>query len=68
MGDGCRSEWTTLKAAYHAVVDIKNTSGFTWSDDQGWHPAARPFKNKGFKHFHTIEQMMPEILKGTHVF
>ncbi|KIJ14054.1 hypothetical protein PAXINDRAFT_79922, partial [Paxillus involutus ATCC 200175] len=89
-GDVCRSKWTALKAAYHAVVDIKNTSGFTWSDDQGvgvtlkhndvWerylkasfflftrHPAARPFKNKGFKHFHTIEQMMPKISKGTHV-
>ncbi|KIK73097.1 hypothetical protein PAXRUDRAFT_179261, partial [Paxillus rubicundulus Ve08.2h10] len=58
-------------------------SGFTWSDDQGVgvtlkhndlvhsaqrHPTARPFKNKGFKHFHTIEQMMPKISKGTHVF
>ncbi|KIK74086.1 hypothetical protein PAXRUDRAFT_176737, partial [Paxillus rubicundulus Ve08.2h10] len=106
-GDVCRSKWMALKAAYHAVVDIKNMAGFTWSDDQGvgvtlkhndvwerylkaiffftigsgvfqltfklvhssqWHPAARPFKNKGFKHFHTIEQMMPKISKGTHVF
>ncbi|KIJ10947.1 hypothetical protein PAXINDRAFT_85276, partial [Paxillus involutus ATCC 200175] len=89
--DVCRSKWTALKAAYHAVMDIKDTSGFTWSDDQGvgvtlkhndvWeqylkasfflplarHPAARPFKNKGFKHFHTIEQMMPKISKGTHI-
>ncbi|KIK91938.1 hypothetical protein PAXRUDRAFT_795399, partial [Paxillus rubicundulus Ve08.2h10] len=98
-GDVCRSKWMALKAAYHAVMDIKNTSGFTWSGDQGagvtlkhsdiweqylkacfyfilyhwqwyfsWHPAARPFKNKGFKHFHVIEQMMPGILKCTHIF
>ncbi|KIK81240.1 hypothetical protein PAXRUDRAFT_114774, partial [Paxillus rubicundulus Ve08.2h10] len=87
-GDVCRSKWTALKAAYHAVMDIKNMTGFTWSDDQGagvtlkysdiweqylkalahsfqWHPAARPFKNRGFKHSHVIEQMMPRILKGT---
>ncbi|KIK76215.1 hypothetical protein PAXRUDRAFT_170619, partial [Paxillus rubicundulus Ve08.2h10] len=24
-----------LKAAYNAVVDIKNTLGFTWSDEHG---------------------------------
>ncbi|KIK76976.1 hypothetical protein PAXRUDRAFT_72463, partial [Paxillus rubicundulus Ve08.2h10] len=32
--DVCRSKWMVLKAAYHAVVDIRNMSGFTWSDDQ----------------------------------
>ncbi|KIK72659.1 hypothetical protein PAXRUDRAFT_21731 [Paxillus rubicundulus Ve08.2h10] len=34
-GDVCKSKWIVLKAAYHAAVDIKNMSGFTWSDDQG---------------------------------
>ncbi|KIK78547.1 hypothetical protein PAXRUDRAFT_16813 [Paxillus rubicundulus Ve08.2h10] len=34
-GDVCRRKWTALKAAYHAVVDIKNMSGFTQSDNQG---------------------------------
>ncbi|KIK97223.1 hypothetical protein PAXRUDRAFT_766448 [Paxillus rubicundulus Ve08.2h10] len=33
-GDIGRSKWTALKSAYHAVVDIKNMSGFTWGDDQ----------------------------------
>ncbi|KIK89808.1 hypothetical protein PAXRUDRAFT_831756 [Paxillus rubicundulus Ve08.2h10] len=28
--DVCQGKWTALKAAYNAVVDIKNTLGFTW--------------------------------------
>ncbi|KIK90715.1 hypothetical protein PAXRUDRAFT_151314 [Paxillus rubicundulus Ve08.2h10] len=35
MCDVCQGKWTALKAAYNAVVDIKNTLGFTWSDEHG---------------------------------
>ncbi|KIK73208.1 hypothetical protein PAXRUDRAFT_108730, partial [Paxillus rubicundulus Ve08.2h10] len=68
---------------YNAVIDIKNMSGFTWSDQNGagivlknhdvWdryakkHPAVRPFENKGFIHFHTMEQLMPATDKGAYV-
>ncbi|KIK37046.1 hypothetical protein CY34DRAFT_93421, partial [Suillus luteus UH-Slu-Lm8-n1] len=81
--DACKNKWQSLKSAYNAVVDIKNTSGFTWSDEYGagvvnkrddvWdryvkrRPAAKPFKMKGFEHFSAIEQMMPKIAKGSHV-
>ncbi|KAG0698453.1 hypothetical protein DFH29DRAFT_810344 [Suillus ampliporus] len=99
----CRNKWKSLKAAYNAVIDIKNTSEFTWSDEYGagivrknddvwnWytkvctsvaaaapgttnnaitqrHPAAKPYKNKGFKHFSAMEQMTPRISKGSHVY
>ncbi|KIK72759.1 hypothetical protein PAXRUDRAFT_836380, partial [Paxillus rubicundulus Ve08.2h10] len=35
MCDVCQGKWTALKAAYNVVVDIKDTSGFTWSDEHG---------------------------------
>ncbi|KAG1805290.1 hypothetical protein EV424DRAFT_1304639, partial [Suillus variegatus] len=63
-----------LKTLYNAVVDIKNTSGFTWSDDNGagialkdddvWvryikhHPTAKPFRTKGFSHLALMEQLV----------
>ncbi|KAG2057662.1 hypothetical protein BDR06DRAFT_994785 [Suillus hirtellus] len=28
----CQTRWTKLKSYYHAVVNIKNASGFAWSD------------------------------------
>ncbi|OJA15211.1 hypothetical protein AZE42_12808, partial [Rhizopogon vesiculosus] len=80
----CASKWQNLKTAYGVVLDIKNSSGFMWSDEHGagvfqkdddiWNHYAKnrrgvnPFKNKGFKHFYTIEQMMPKISKGSHVY
>ncbi|KAG2053300.1 hypothetical protein BDR06DRAFT_1021512 [Suillus hirtellus] len=79
----CQTRWTKLKSSYHAVVDIKNASGFVWSDIDGagitleyestWtnflksHKNAGPFKNTGFPHFDTIHQMLPRKSKGTWV-
>ncbi|KAG0708066.1 hypothetical protein DFH29DRAFT_754672, partial [Suillus ampliporus] len=34
-GTICRNKWTVLKKSYHSVVEIKCTSGFTWSDEHG---------------------------------
>ncbi|KAG1834487.1 hypothetical protein EV424DRAFT_1532215 [Suillus variegatus] len=64
-----------LKASYNAIINIKKTSGFSWSNELGagimdahgdiWEkyvknsPAAKPFKTKGFSHFDTIDQIMP---------
>jgi hypothetical protein len=31
-------------------------------------PAAKPFRNKPFVHFYAIEQLMPSVGKGAHVF
>ncbi|KAG2127179.1 uncharacterized protein EDB93DRAFT_1257163 [Suillus bovinus] len=80
----CKNKWTTLKKAYHSVIEIKCTSGFTWSDEHGvgiadrkddvWarftksHPHAKPFMTRGFDHFEIMEQLMPNQSKGTHVF
>ncbi|KAG1737440.1 hypothetical protein EDB19DRAFT_1829543 [Suillus lakei] len=69
--DACKNKWQSLKLAYNAVVDIKNTSEFIWSDEYGagiWRPGAQPFKTKGFEHFSAIEQMMPKIVKGSHIY
>ncbi|KAG1836262.1 hypothetical protein C8R48DRAFT_782988 [Suillus tomentosus] len=69
---------------YNAVVNIKNTSGFTWSDDNGagialkdddvWvryvkhHPTAKPFRTKGFSHLALMEQLVSSQGKGKYVF
>ncbi|KAG1759426.1 hypothetical protein EDD22DRAFT_738670, partial [Suillus occidentalis] len=31
----CKTKWTNLKATYNAVINIKKTSGFSWSDEHG---------------------------------
>ncbi|KIK16343.1 hypothetical protein PISMIDRAFT_73490, partial [Pisolithus microcarpus 441] len=35
IGTTCASKWTALKEEYFAVIDLKNASGFTWSDEHG---------------------------------
>ncbi|KAG1848378.1 hypothetical protein C8R48DRAFT_557279, partial [Suillus tomentosus] len=71
----CKTKWTNLKASYNTIINIKKTSGFSWSNKLGagitdahgdiWEkyvknsPAAKPFKTKGFLHFNTIDQIMP---------
>ncbi|KAG2338160.1 hypothetical protein BDR05DRAFT_894115, partial [Suillus weaverae] len=83
-GAVCKNKWTALKKAYQSVVEIKCTSGFTWSNEHGagiadrkddvwaWftktHPHAKPFMMKGFEHFEIMEQLMPSKSKGSHVF
>ncbi|KAG2068689.1 hypothetical protein BDR04DRAFT_934672, partial [Suillus decipiens] len=78
----CKNKWTALKKSYQSVVEIKCTSGFTWSDEQGagimdrkdnvWarftkaHPQVKPFMMKGFDHFNIMEELMPSKLKGSH--
>ncbi|KAG2119874.1 uncharacterized protein F5147DRAFT_767337 [Suillus discolor] len=74
----CKNKWTALKKVYHSVVEIKCTSGFTWSDEHGAGVTDRkddvlsrftkPFMMKGFEHFNIMEQLMPSKLKGSHVF
>ncbi|KAG2351810.1 hypothetical protein BDR07DRAFT_1220276, partial [Suillus spraguei] len=79
----CKNKWTVLKKSYQSIVEIKCTSGFTWSNEQGvgitdrkddvWarftkaHPHAKPFMMKGFDHFETMEHLMPTKSKGSHI-
>ncbi|KAG2109810.1 hypothetical protein DEU56DRAFT_920272 [Suillus clintonianus] len=83
-GSVCRTKYTALKKAYYGVIDVKITSGFTWSDEQGagitskkddvWarfvktHPNSRPYMNKGFDHFEIMEQLLQGVSKGLHIF
>ncbi|KAG1864538.1 hypothetical protein C8R48DRAFT_798243 [Suillus tomentosus] len=80
----CKTKWQALKKAYRSVIEIKCTSGFTWSHEHGagitdrkddvWacfvktHPHAKPFMMKGFEHFEIMEQLIPSKAKGLHVF
>ncbi|KAI6106526.1 hypothetical protein EDD16DRAFT_1713324 [Pisolithus croceorrhizus] len=72
-----------LKEEYFAVIDLKNTSRFTWSDEHGagmashdpiWkdyiktHKHATCFRNKAFHLFSLMTEMMPSHSKGVHVF
>ncbi|KIK94938.1 hypothetical protein PAXRUDRAFT_122076, partial [Paxillus rubicundulus Ve08.2h10] len=87
----CQSKLQGLKKSHNAVIDIKDMSGFTWSDQNGagivlknhdvwdryakvyrptasWHGSRpKPFKNKGFIYFHTMQQLMPATGKGAYV-
>ncbi|KIM65147.1 hypothetical protein SCLCIDRAFT_52028, partial [Scleroderma citrinum Foug A] len=98
-GNFKRSTWTTaaslistkhkitkgggLKKQYEAVLNLKDTSGFTYSDKDGagvtlaradtWtkfvksHPLAKPFKTKGFVYFELIGSLTPKKGKGQFV-
>ncbi|KAG0694189.1 hypothetical protein DFH29DRAFT_1006551 [Suillus ampliporus] len=73
-GTVCRNKYTAFKKAYYSVIDIKITSGFTWSNEQGagishrkddvWarfvktHPNSKPYMNKGFDHFDAMEELL----------
>ncbi|KAG2102321.1 hypothetical protein BD769DRAFT_1676650 [Suillus cothurnatus] len=65
----CKNKWQSLKSAYSAVMDIKNTSGFTWSDEYG---AGIVIKNDNvwdrYVKRHPAAKMMPKISKGSHVY
>ncbi|KAG2158004.1 uncharacterized protein EDB93DRAFT_1246498 [Suillus bovinus] len=64
----------SLKSSYNTVINIKKTSGFSWSDELRagitdahgdiWEkyvknsPTAKPFKTKEFSYFNIINQIM----------
>ncbi|KAG2055816.1 hypothetical protein BDR06DRAFT_970600 [Suillus hirtellus] len=75
VGTVCKNKWTSLKKAYQSVVEIKYTSGFTWSDNHeagimdkkdDLHSHIRPFMMKGFDHFNIIQQLMLSKSKGSY--
>ncbi|KAK7458104.1 hypothetical protein VKT23_010011 [Stygiomarasmius scandens] len=82
--DACRNKWSSLKKTCEIILDIKSMSGWTWSDETGasigtenaalWNsyikknPSAKPFRNKGWKFFHTVNNLLPSKAKGTNVF
>lgn len=73
-----------MRKLYRVVVALKGVSGWTWSDSTGasithaeassWddyqarHPEAKPFRNKGWPHFHTFATLMPSPNVGANVF
>ncbi|KAG1752759.1 hypothetical protein EDD22DRAFT_763221, partial [Suillus occidentalis] len=70
----CKNKWLNCKKKYAAIVDIKSQSGFSWDDKLSanispadaahWmafaktHPDAKPFRNKGWEHFHEMDELM----------
>jgi hypothetical protein len=73
-----------LRRTFRVVQAIKNVSGWTWSDETGasitheledsWasyvriHKDAKPFKHKGWRHLHKMENIMPGNVRGAYVF
>ncbi|KAF8326493.1 hypothetical protein F5887DRAFT_1196839 [Amanita rubescens] len=84
VAKSCISKWTNMRKTFRVIQALKQVSGWTWNDSTGcsitvdnaasWeayvekHPAAKPFKNKGWKHLHVMSQIMPAVLTGAHVF
>ncbi|OAX35358.1 hypothetical protein K503DRAFT_858675 [Rhizopogon vinicolor AM-OR11-026] len=70
----CKNKWNSCKKMDAAIVDIKSQSGFSWDDESGanigppdaarWtpftktRPDTKPFRNKGWKHFHEMDELM----------
>ncbi|KIK81947.1 hypothetical protein PAXRUDRAFT_110068, partial [Paxillus rubicundulus Ve08.2h10] len=68
---------------YYAVLDLKNASGLTYTDQEGagvtlqdkdiWdryikvNKHAAPFQNKGFVHFNKVEPLLPSCSKGEYI-
>ncbi|KAG2359037.1 hypothetical protein BDR07DRAFT_1488694 [Suillus spraguei] len=81
---GAEKTGAVFEKAYHSIIEIKCTSGFTWSDENGagitdrkddvWarftksHPHAKPYMSKGFEHFNIIKQLMPNQTKNSHMY
>jgi hypothetical protein len=73
-----------VKKTYEVIGDIKAHTGWTWSNETGasitvlnsdsWanflkkHPLAKPFRNAGWPHLDTMEEIMPYRAKGSLVF
>ncbi|KIK74378.1 hypothetical protein PAXRUDRAFT_74031, partial [Paxillus rubicundulus Ve08.2h10] len=67
----------------YAVVDLKNVSGLTYTDQEGAtvtlqdkdildryvkvNKHAAPFRNKGFVHFDKVRPLLPSHSKGEHI-
>ncbi|KDR65022.1 hypothetical protein GALMADRAFT_82385 [Galerina marginata CBS 339.88] len=79
-----RSKWIAFKKIYRIIRAIQLVSGWVWDDDTGasitadsassWddyvkkHPEAKPFRNKGWRHFNKVALIMPSTAAGANVF
>lgn len=75
--------FSQLRATLNIVLELRENSGWTWSDIHGsginirtqstWddyvrqHPGAAPFRNKGWEHWDDMADIMPAKLCGKHV-
>lgn len=73
-----------MRRTFRTVKAIQLVSGWTWDDATGatitpelessWaayvkvHKDAKPFKNRGWRHFHLVAQIMPSTVRGVHVY
>ena len=73
-----------FKRIYRVIQAIKEVSGWHWDDETGasitvdtassWddyikkHPAAKPFRNRGWVHLQRMTDIMPLTVSGSHVF
>lgn len=73
-----------FKRIYRVIQAIKEVSGWHWDDETGasitvdtassWddyikkHPAAKPFRNRGWVHLQRMTDIMPSTVSGSHVF
>ncbi|KAJ8580840.1 hypothetical protein M405DRAFT_885953 [Rhizopogon salebrosus TDB-379] len=81
----CKNKWNSCKKKHAAIVDIKSQSGFSWDDESGanigpadaarWTafaktcPDTKLFRNKGWKHFHEMDELMhSQLSRGTNAF
>ncbi|KAF8808362.1 hypothetical protein BYT27DRAFT_7096815 [Phlegmacium glaucopus] len=78
------TKWILFRKIYHIIQAIQLVSGWVWDDDTGasitansassWddyvkkHPEAKPFRNKGWKHFNKVASIMPFTPACAHVF
>ncbi|KAF5341817.1 hypothetical protein D9611_001842 [Ephemerocybe angulata] len=80
----CMNKWNSMRKTYRVVTALMGVSGFAWDDTTGasvgpesamvWddyvakHPAAKPFRNKGWVHRAKVALLMPSSTSTTNVF
>jgi hypothetical protein len=80
----CQNKWAAFRRLYKVIRAIQEVSGWHWDDQTGasitsatsssWddyvkkHPAAKPFRNKGWVHLHKLALIMPSSTPGSNVY
>ncbi|KAF8151322.1 hypothetical protein B0H34DRAFT_810484 [Crassisporium funariophilum] len=80
----CRNKWCAFCKIYKIIRAIQSVSGWVWDDKTGatitadssssWdhyvkqHPAAKPFRNKGWVHFRKVALIMLSTAAGSNIF
>ncbi|KAJ7691503.1 hypothetical protein B0H14DRAFT_3531887 [Mycena olivaceomarginata] len=69
------SKWKDVRKLHESILQMKEktypgASGWNYDDDLGFsaHPIFKPFATSGWKHFKTVDEIIPSRARGRFVF